>query len=413
MVSSGHEYGSTAYRRILIALFFAGVAAFAQLYAPQSLLVAISDDFQVSAAQSALVISVSTVAVAISVVPWALLAGRIGRARAMSIAVSAAALLGCLVPFSPTFETLLVGRFVEGLAVGAIPAIAMAYLSGEIVASHSPRAAGAYVAGTALGGLSGRVVAGPIADATDWRVAMLVVAVTCAIAALAFVLLVPPQIRRHRDSIAASVRRFGRVMRRPWLLVALAHPFLLMGAFVAMYNYVGFRLEAPPFALSATIVSALFFAYLAGTWSSSRAGAWTQRFGRIPTLLSCVGTVVVGVLLTIPPSLPLIVLGVVLVTAGFFAAHAVVGGWVPVANADAAGEASALYSLSFYVGSSVVGWAIGLIYGGSGWTSTALVLAALSVAAAAAAAIPMRARGATATGESLSRAPETGRDGDR
>lgn len=389
-VSSGHEYGSTAYRRILIALFFAGVAAFAQLYAPQSLLVAIADDFRVTAAQSALVISVATVAVAVSVVPWALLAGRIGRARAMSIAVSAAAVLGCLVPFSPTFEALLVGRFLEGLAVGAIPAIAMAYLSGEIIATHSPRAAGAYVAGTALGGLSGRVVAGPIADVVDWRVAMMVVAVACAIAAIAFVLLVPPQVRRQRDAIGASVRRFGRVIRRPWVLVTLAHPFLLMGTFVAMYNYIGFRLEAPPFGLSTTIVSTLFFAYLAGTWSSSQAGAWTHRFGRIPTLLGCVGAVVLGVIATIPPSLPFIIAGVILVTAGFFAAHAVVGAWVPIASADAAGEASALYSLSFYVGSSVIGWAIGLVYSGAGWTTTALVLAGVSVAAAAAAAVPMR-----------------------
>jgi len=365
MTYARHARGSTPYRRILLALFFAGVATFAQLDSPQGVLPAIATDIGVSPATASLTISVSTAGVALSVIPWAFVAERIGRARAMSIAVAAAALLGVLVPFAATFEILLWGRFLEGVALGAIPAIAMAYLSDEIVADHSPRAAGVYVAGTTIGGLLGRVVAGPVSELSNWRVGVLLVAAVCA--AVAFIVLVPrsrrdPRRDRSPTPPAVFAARLLSALRRPSLLALYAHPFLLMGAFVALYNYIGFRLEAPPFALSTAVVSLLYFAYLAGTWSSAQVSGWTARFGRIPTLLVCLATMAVGILITISPSVPVIVAGIALATAGFFAAHAIVAAWVPSQAPDAAGEASAIYSLSYYLGSSVLGWAAGLVF---------------------------------------------------
>lgn len=390
-----HARGSTPYRRILVALFFAGVATFAQLYSPQGVLPAIAADVGVSPATASLTTSVATAGVALSVLPWAFVAERIGRARAMSIAVAAAAVLGVLVPLAPNFELLLVGRFFEGVALGAIPAIAMAYLSEEIVAAHSPRAAGVYVAGTTIGGLLGRVVAGPIAELTNWRAGVLLVAALCAAAAIAFIVLIPAVPRdagTGRSSTAFSVftKRLVSALRRPSLLALYAHPFLLMGAFVALYNYIGFRLEAPPFALSTGSVSLLYFAYLAGTWSSARVGGWTARFGRIPTLLVCLAVMTGGILLTIGPAVAWIVAGIALATAGFFAAHAIVAAWVPSQAPDAAGEASAIYSLFYYLGSSVLGWAAGLVFAAAGWAATATTLAGFVGAAAIIAVLSLR-----------------------
>jgi predicted MFS family arabinose efflux permease len=390
-----HARGSTPYRRILVALFFAGVATFAQLYSPQGVLPAIASDVGVSPATASLTISVATAGVALSVLPWAFTAERIGRARAMSVAVTIAALLGVLVPFAPSFEVLLVGRFLEGVALGAIPAIAMAYLSDEIVADHSPRAAGVYVAGTTIGGLLGRVVAGPVADLTNWRVGVLLVAAICAAAAITFIVLIPKGRRdRGRDRsptpLSVFAARVLSALRRPSLLALYAHPFLLMGAFVALYNYIGFRLEAPPFALSTAVVSLLYFAYLAGTWSSAQVGGWTARFGRIPTLLACLATMAGGILLTVAPAVPVIVTGIALATAGFFAAHAIVAAWVPSQAPDAAGEASAIYSLSYYLGSSVLGWAAGLVFTAAGWSATAATLIAFVGAAAIIAVLSLR-----------------------
>ncbi len=86
---------------------------------------------------------------------------------------------------------LLSGRFLEGLMLGGVPAIAIAYLTEEIESGHAARAAGSYVAGTTIGGLAGRLVTGPLAEHAGWRVGVLTVAGLCALSAVAFVRLAP------------------------------------------------------------------------------------------------------------------------------------------------------------------------------------------------------------------------------
>src|SRR5258708_39880387 len=92
----GHARGSAAYGRLLAALFCAGVATFAQLYSPQAVLPLISKDLGVGAANAALMVSASTVGLAIGVIPWSALADRIGRGKAISISVTVATLVGML-----------------------------------------------------------------------------------------------------------------------------------------------------------------------------------------------------------------------------------------------------------------------------------------------------------------------------
>src|ERR1035437_8036164 len=172
---AGHSYGSAPYRRLLIGIFFAGVATFAQLYSPQATLPQIAADLHVGAAEVSLAVSASTIGLAVGVIPWSLVADRIGRVRAMSIAMIAATFFGLLVPFSTSFALLLTGRLFEGAMVGGVPAVAIAYLSEEIEPRHAARAAGTYVAGTSIGGLLGRLVAGPGAQLANWRIGVFAV----------------------------------------------------------------------------------------------------------------------------------------------------------------------------------------------------------------------------------------------
>lgn len=122
----GYEKGSSGYRRILVALLCAGVATFAQLYSVQGVLPILAEDLHVDAAQSALAVSAATMGLAVGVIPWSLVSDRWGRRRTMVAAVSAATVLGVLVGLMPTFESLVALRFAEGVALGGIPAVAMA-----------------------------------------------------------------------------------------------------------------------------------------------------------------------------------------------------------------------------------------------------------------------------------------------
>lgn len=188
---TGHVPGSPGYRRMILALFAAGVATFSQLYSPQGVLPAISRDLGVSEADAALTVSAAPLGLACSVIAWSAVADRFGRLRAMKMAVLAAVVLGLLVPASSGFGVLLALRFAEGMALGGIPAVALAYLSEEVAALHSAAAAGTYIAGTALGGLAGRLVAGPLGEWAGWRVGTLAVALMAAAAATVFVVSAP------------------------------------------------------------------------------------------------------------------------------------------------------------------------------------------------------------------------------
>jgi YNFM family putative membrane transporter len=389
----GHTRGSAAYGRLLAALFCAGVATFAQLYSPQAVLPLISADLHIGAAAAALTISASTVGLAVGVIPWSTLADRIGRVKAMTISVGVATTVGLLVPFAPTFELLLTGRFLEGLFVGGVPAIAVAYLTEEIDAAHAARAAGTFVAGTTIGGLMGRLVSSPVAEVLGWRIGMFTVALVCGTAALVFVKLAPaprgfiPSNRSGANPEGSLARRLAANLRSPRQLTLFALGFLLMGGFVAMYNFLGFRLTAAPFFLPPFAVSLVFLAYLAGTWASSRAGAESTRFGRKRVLLVSIAIMVTGVAITLSDNVIAILVGLVIATAGFFGAHSIASGWTGQAAPAGRAQASSLYNLFYYGGSSVIGWFGGVAFDGYGWAAVATTILVLALIAATAAAL--------------------------
>jgi YNFM family putative membrane transporter len=383
---AGHQRGSTDYRRLLAALFCAGVATFAQLYSPQSVLPLIAADLNTGAANAALMVSAATAGLAVGVIPWSMVADRIGRVRAMSMSVTAATILGLIVPFAPGYELLLAGRFLEGLLVGGVPAIAIAYLSEEIHSDHAARAAGMYVAGTTVGGLLGRLVAGPIGEVAGWRIGVLSVAALCGAGALGFVRLAPrprgyEPSRSHRAG--GVLHRLAANLRSPRQLTLFAQAFLLTGGFVALYNFLGFRLAAAPFHLPQTLVSLVFLAYLAGTWASSRAGAEATRFGRKRVLLVSIATMIVGVTITLSDNVCVVLAGLVIGTAGFFGAHAIASGWTGREATVGKAQASSLYNLFFYGGSSVIGWFGGVVFDAAGWTAVTLTIVVLACVAAA------------------------------
>ncbi|MGU3502041.1 MFS transporter [Mycobacterium sp. C31M] len=377
----GHSRGSTDYRRLLAALFFGGVATFAQLYSPQAVLPMIADDLGTGAAHAALLVSAATVGLAIGVIPWAALADRIGRVQAMTLSITAATFLGLLVPLAPSSELLLAGRLLEGLMLGGVPAIAIAYLSEEIDAGHAAYAAGSYVAGSTIGGLTGRLVTGPVAEFAGWRVGVVTVAVLCGLSAFAFVKLAPPARGFRPTRISGLGRRLLENLRSPRQVVLYSQGFLLMGGFVAIYNFLGFRLAAAPFDLPQTAVSLVFLAYLAGTWASARAGAEAGRFGRKPVLLASITTMIIGTVLTASAQIVVVLLGLLITTAGFFGAHAIASGWVGASAGPNKAQSSALYNLFYYAGSSAVGWFGGVAFDAAGWTAVAGLVIALAVLA--------------------------------
>jgi YNFM family putative membrane transporter len=378
------ERGSPAYRRANLALFLAGFATFSLLYCVQPLLPEFADAFKVSAAASALPLSAATAALALSIAASAVLSESSGRRGLMFAAMAGSALLNLAAAGASRWFWLVALRAAGGLALGGAPAVAMTYLAEEVQPRALGFAMGLYVAGTAFGGMCGRVAGGALADLIGWRGALAVIGAVDFTVACAFLALLPKSknfARRPglgwRDHLAA----WNSHLRRPALVLLFAIGFLLMGAFVTVYNYISFRLAAPPFRLSESELGVISTVYLFGIAASWSAGAIAGRFGRGLALPCFVLVGLGGDLLTLPNSFTMNIAGLVVVTIGFFGSHSIASGWIGRLASRAKGHAASLYLLSYYIGSSAAGWMGGLFWSAAGWTAVVAFTAALFASA--------------------------------
>ncbi|WP_346730346.1 MFS transporter [Caballeronia sp. dw_276] len=360
------ERGSRAYWHASIALLFAGYATFSLLYCVQPLLPEFTKSFGVSPAQSALSVSVATAALAIAIFVAGFVSEGWSRHKLMTLSLTISSLLTIVAAFLPSWHGLLIVRALEGLALGGVPAVAMAYLAEEVHPDGLGLAMGLYVGGTAIGGMSGRVISGILADFFSWRVAIGGIGVLGLLATLAFRALLPPSRRfvpragmgftHHRTALTGHLKNRGL----PFLFLI---GFVLMGSFVTIYNYVGYRLIASPFNLSQTAIGAIFVVYLTGVVASPWSGKMADVFGRGRVLIAALALMIAGVAMTLSTSLPVVIVGIAGMTFGFFAGHSVASGWVGLLAKGAKGQAAALYLLAYYIGSSVLG-----SWGGHFWT---------------------------------------------
>ena len=382
------ERGSPAYRRISIALFLAGFATFSLLYCVQPLLSEFAADFQVSAAESSLALSLSTVFLAVSIVCSGAVSESLGRRRLMFVSLCAASALTVIAALMPGWHSLLIARALVGVALGGVPAVAMAYLAEEIHPKGLGYAMGLYVGGTAFGGMIGRIGTGVLTEVVSWRFALGSFGVLNLAVAVGFVLLLPASrnfirfsglgFRHHLSAWNGHLRHKGL----PFLFLT---GFLAMGAFVTVYNYLGFRLSAPPYELNQMEIGLIFTVYLFGIVASPTAGALADRFGRSPVLIGGVLFSITGIALTILPSLFAIIGGIACLTIGFFVSHSVASAWVGRMATTAKGHASSLYLLAYYIGSSVMGSAGGWFWTHGGWTAVAVFTGTMPVILLAAA----------------------------
>lgn len=377
--------GSAGYRRATLALFCAGFATFAMLYCVQPLLPLLAAHFRVSAASSSLALSLTTLSLALCLLVSGALAESWGRKPVMAAALGLAAMLGIACALVEQWSSLLILRALLGLALSGLPALAMAYVGEEFDPEALPAAMGLYIGGTALGGLLGRLLAGLLSDLGGWPWALGGIAGLGLLALALFIWLLPPS--RHFTAQPLSVRgllgNFALHLKNPRLRVLFALAFLLMGGFVALFNYVGFRLAGAPFNLSATVIGLLFTVYLLGILSAGWAGRLVPRFGARQVLNGGIGLMLLGVALCAAPWLSAAVVGLALFTLGFFAAHAVASGQVGIHAQGAKAQASALYLCAYYLGSSLVGYVGGYVWEHAGWLALLGVLASLFIVASA------------------------------
>lgn len=372
------QKGTKAFTLTNLALFAAGFITFANLYITQPLMPQFSRDYGVSPTVASLSLSVATCVLAFSLILFGSLSEAWGRKKLMTFSIFAASALTITLAFAPSFEILLLLRIVQGFVFAGVPAIAMAYLGEEMEPSSLGVAMGLYISGNAIGGLSGRVIMGTMTHYFNWQTGMIVLGLLSLVISCYFVWALPeskhfkPRPLQFKPLVSSLLQH----LKNPGLVCLFGIGFTLMGSFVTLYNYIGFKLVEPPYNLSTALVGWIFIVYLVGSWSSAWFGSLSDRFGRQRVLYSGIVIMICGGLLTLPASLFVKIIGIVIFTFGFFGSHSIASGWVSrLAKKDKA-QASSLYLFAYYIGSSIGGTVGGLFWSSYGWHGIVIFITA-------------------------------------
>lgn len=378
------EQGESQFLKTSIALFAAGFATFSTLYCVQPLMPSFSDHFGVSPVVSSLSLSLTTGVLAFSILITGLMSEELDRKRVMGLCLAASSVLSLLAAFAPTWNLLLATRALSGAVLGGVPALALAYLAEETELSKLGFATGLYIGGNAIGGMSGRVISGIMADFGGWQLAFGIEGVIGVVSTLVFFRLLPPSRHfypRHDLSLRQHLAPMMSHLRHPALHWVFVTAFALMGGFVTIYNYLTYRLSAPPFKLDESAIGAIYVVYIFGTISSAVAGRMADRHGR-PLVLACgLGVMLLGLILTSASALTVIIIGMALLTSGFFAAHSTASGWTGQLAGTGKGQAAGLYLLAYYLGSSIIGSLGGVFWAYGGWSGVMILVGCLMLLA--------------------------------
>jgi len=368
-------------------MFSAGFATFALLYCVQPLLPVFAREFGLSAAESSLSLSVTTGLLAPAMIVAGALSEARGRTPLMIASLAASAVLTILSAFATRWHVLLAFRAIAGITFAGLPAISMAYLSEEVHPNSIGFAMGLAIGGNGLGGMMGRLITSFITDLWSWRVALGAIGLLGIVATVITWRTMPPS----RHFVARPLRArplmltFWEQLRDPALVGLYAAGFLLMGAFVTTYNYATYHLLSPAYRLSQSAAGSIFVVYLVGIFASAWIGSLADRVGRGRMLVAMAAIMLAGVALTALAPLVLVIVGIAVVTFGFFGGHTVASSWIGLRARHAKAQASGLYFFFYYMGSSVAGAVGGIFWDKAGWPGVAgfvaiLVAIALTIA---------------------------------
>lgn len=374
---------STIYFKAIAALFLGSIVSYGSEYCLQPILPIIANEFNVSPSAASLVMSLCIGGMSVSMFFIAGIAGSLDRRKSMFISIFLATLCGFIIAFSNNFNMVLFMRLLQGVILAAFPALSMAYISEEFDPAIVGQVIGMYLGGCSFGAVICRFILSTLTDFFPWRTGMYAISFLFLIFSICFYFALPHS-QNHIAQKKISwdfVNGVSGILKNKRILQIFIIAFILMGSFVAVYNFITFPLLEPPYNLSQTQIGALFTVYFIGSFSSAYMGWLTDKYGNGKILLLAVGIMFIGATITLPTFLLSKIIGLAIFTFGYFGAHSTAFSWTGrICKTDKA-QTSAIYLLFYYAGGSILGSAGGIMLNKYGWNGMVLVFMSLMVLA--------------------------------
>ncbi len=370
------DKGSRRFRYIKLCIFFSGLSVFAQLYLFQPILPTVSEYFRTTAGDSSLLVSSSTIGMALGLLFFAFKADSYSRKGLMTFSLVSSAVLTIISAWMPSLSLLIATGILKGFVISGVSAIALAYLTEEVHASVVGPAISMYLSGNTIGGMSGRIMATILAGELGWRNAVLIIGIESLILGLIFWKFFPESrfFNPQETDYSLKVKQMKRFLTDSYMLRLYCIAALLMGSFVSVYNYLSFRLEAAPFSLSHFVIAFIFLMYIFGVFGTMITSRLSKRYSNQLILKASVLFMLAGTALLMSGSIYMIIFGLGLFTLSFFAAHTMASQMTALHAKQGKSSATSIYWLFYYFGSSILGTGTGYILHAGSWNIFILLL---------------------------------------
>jgi predicted MFS family arabinose efflux permease len=370
--------------RGVVGVFVCGLVAFLTLYATQPLLPLLEALFHASKSAVGWTVSASTLGVAIAAPLLGTFTERMNRKRVILASALLLAVPTCAAASSSSLGWLVFWRLLQGLITPGVFATTIAYITENWPPTAVAPVMSIYVSGTALGGFCGRLITGIIAEHAGWRLSFVVLGATSFAGAALVWWLLPNRPRRHTEAALPPLRQIFLPMfahfRNSRLLVTYLVGFNVLFSLVGVFTYITYYLAAPPFLLSTAQLSLLFVVYLVGLVATPLAGALLPRVGLRAGITGSVLLSLVGVLLTLIPSLWIVVAGLALCCTGVFISQSCATSFLREAAPESSrASAVGMYVACYYIGGTVAGVAPSLVWNLGGWTACVAMIAVIDL----------------------------------
>ncbi|TPN85690.1 MFS transporter [Mesorhizobium sp. CU2] len=355
------------------------------LFATQAILPSLVIKFGVSRATMGFAVNASTFGMAVAGIAVALFGRGIDRRNGIWTSLAILAIPTTLLSQTDNIVVFALLRVAQGLCMSTAFTLTMAYLAEHFSARQTTGALAAYVTGNVASNFFGRLMSAAVADTFGISTNFLTFAALNLLgAALVWFTLqrTSAMMREEPDGRPASAA--WRVpLQNAELRACFAIGFLILFVFIGTFTYVNFQLVATPLSLTPMALGAVYFVFLPSMLTTPLAGRVASVLGPKTGIGATLGLAIVGLLLLLAPSLPIVLAGMAVVAIGTFLAQAIATGHVSRTASRDRAAASGIYLASYYGGGLAGSFVIGQVYDRVGWTACVAVLAVVLAGAIA------------------------------
>ncbi|TIO51050.1 MAG: MFS transporter [Mesorhizobium sp.] len=355
------------------------------LFATQAILPSLVTRFGVSRATMGFAVNASTFGMAVAGIAVALFGRGIDRRNGIWISLAILAIPTTLLSQTDNIAVFALLRVAQGLCMSTAFTLTMAYLAEHFSARQTTSALAAYVTGNVASNFFGRLMSAAVADTFGISTNFLIFAALNLFgAALVWFTLQKTSAMMRADATGGLARAAWKApLQNVELRACFAIGFLILFVFIGTFTYVNFQLVAAPLSLTPMALGAVYFVFLPSMLTTPLAGRVASGLGPRVGVGATLGLAIVGLLLLLTPSLPIVLAGMALAASGTFLAQAIATGHVSRTASRDRAAASGIYLASYYAGGLAGSFVIGQIYDRIGWTACVAALVAVLAAAIA------------------------------